>query len=615
MLPALSEGKGSKKCDLRKRKAEGNAPEGMSHKTRRIILLDPISCDEEQPSELSSQPRTDLFVQNPFAEHHSPNMDVDPVRPTITLPHRNKHRLIPYIDIPPLPYAIRKSAWSATVSHPPTSTVLGHLDRESRTGSEVSGSDDCSERTAHRAVSLSNRAQKEMERKKRTKPYGGDTERPGFADDHRNGGNMQFSTERLTTGVGCSDAGVSSGLALSLRMSTRSRAVGHHASKRIAFHTEDNIGSSTDSDEYSDSDMVDTNNSLHPSQILPLSSHGQRSRSGATKNVMGEKGPKVQGKRKLKRGFDWTEAAKPVAQLTPIFERCSTKPPGHPCPVLEIFSARWSDEIGCIYCIIHGDIIPGDALHCHWGSCGHPGQYENTTRDTFIRACVLHLGSCCPSLVNQSQAGVLRKLPTSLHAPLHLLAEKAEKSIRMRYKCPESGCASWIAVWDGKGRGVANLQKHIRDYHGIPHLAESVRLSIKPQLTQQVCVGQGKRYGHVHCFILPQNQPLSDIQRPLHISDQSARATDSWPTDLGWETYIDDLVTLLKLSRSRVVMKLRDIVARPTKERVRESEGCSKVIESCLLVSNCLSLRYLKDASQWFDRLHPNLQAAFGHGR
>jgi hypothetical protein len=307
------------------------------------------------------------------------------------------------------------------------------------------------------------------------------------------------------------------------------------------------------------------------------------------------------------------------SQLTALFKACdearSLDADLQSCPCLTFLGLQWYKELGCLVCMQHSRLIPGDYIWPHLRS--HPGGYAGTTRATVFKAALCHIVDCHPRIKNQSAADVKNSLPSQLTAPI--LMQSCD--MIMRYKCPVPDCPQWTHQNQSRGAPEAEHKRHLRT-HSSREIASYLQSPVIPQLTQRVDIGAGrskchKSTGDTHCFILPSLTPaslaLEAAPPPFTSVNDTSPSTQNWAELLGWEDYITTL-THQAGSRPWVVAKLRDLIALPSKARVEKSTNeVTKALEQGLLLSNSLNLIYMKDGAEWVASKHPSIRTQFSY--
>lgn len=339
--------------------------------------------------------------------------------------------------------------------------------------------------------------------------------------------------------------------------------------------------------------------------------------------------PRVPGSgRALKQLFGWEDTSWEGKilpdSLIKTIDECKIRHEPNPCPVLALLGLVWDAELGCVICLEHARLLAGHSIRDHFVR-GHAYlDFSKSTKNTFLMAAVHHLATCYPILRHQTLTALISALPNEITAALPLGPE----SVSERYKCPENKCTAWVPVnrntqANSRGSPQAELSSHISKIHK-KRLRVDFSTTLERRWVQTVTVGSGKSstakmVGSTHYFLLPLVF-LPQLGRiPLNRSiftksDQNAFSTDTWPHDLGWEGY------LLQLSgrsgdRSKIVMKLIDLVALPSNDRVALAKGTTKIIEQCLMISNKLNIPMLQDGVLWVSQLPPSLRMYFAYSR
>lgn len=331
---------------------------------------------------------------------------------------------------------------------------------------------------------------------------------------------------------------------------------------------------------------------------------------------------RVQKRRKLETPIDWDDSwwatQKMPVDLSKLINECKetkeTRRKSDPCPVLSHFGAGWSPVLKCIFCIEHSRLVPGESFRAHFGGAvQHPGAFPGTTRYIFITASAFHLAECYPVIRNQTYSMLQLSLPAQLQEPLPMKNES--DTLAQRYKCPQNGCDAWVATTKGRGRLDSELERHIGKTHN--KTLEAFNLRVLPEWTQRVAVGQGNSSGSTHCFTFPETFHLKSqttCSRVFPTADLSAPSTDTWPTLLGWEEYVNEITPLFS-SRGDAIAKLCDLVALPSRRRISTTTGSERILEHCLFISHKENLAYLEDAETWVSSTDGLFQAHFKHGR
>jgi hypothetical protein len=330
-------------------------------------------------------------------------------------------------------------------------------------------------------------------------------------------------------------------------------------------------------------------------------------------------------RRGLDKPFSWDNmklgpCSKLPSQLTALIEACNEArhlgTDTQSCPCLAFLGLQWYEELGCLICMQHNKLIPGDYLWMHL-SRSHPGKYPGTTREAVFKAALSHIVGCHPGIKNQSTADVKSSLPARLAAPIPLQLS----DVLMRYKCPVPGCPQWTHQNKSRGAPEAEHKRHLKT-HSAGEVDPLSQSPVIPQWTQRVDIGAGKSKcqestGATHCFLLPPfTLPPSVLGAPPPLfpsADITAPSTQNWAESLGWEDYIATLACRAG-SRSKAVAKLRDLVALPSKARIAKCMNeVTRALEQGLLLSNALNLTYMKDGAKWVASMHPSVCAQFSH--
>lgn len=304
-------------------------------------------------------------------------------------------------------------------------------------------------------------------------------------------------------------------------------------------------------------------------------------------------------------------------QLIALFKECNesrslgTEP--WSCPSLTFFELQWHEELGCLVCWQHNRLVPGNYVWRHL-SISHPGRYAGTTRATVFNAALCHIVGCHPGIKHQSSADVKNSLPAHLEAPISMQS----CDVAMRYKCPAPGCPQWTHQNKSRGAPEAEHKRHLKT-HSLSEIDPCSQYLVIPEWTQRVDLGAGRSKSHgptgdTHCFTVPPPAlPPLVLEAPFTSADDVAPSTQNWAESLGWE---DHVATLARQAggRMKVVAKLRDLVALPSKERVRKSTNeVTQVLEKGLLLSNYLNLTYMRDGAEWVASKHTSIRARFSH--
>ncbi|KAH8977087.1 hypothetical protein EDB83DRAFT_2642345 [Lactarius deliciosus] len=354
--------------------------------------------------------------------------------------------------------------------------------------------------------------------------------------------------------------------------------------------------------------------------VLVASGHNTSLPSTQTLSKVHAKGVRV-----LDKPFSWDDimswdsnnCPELPSGLRALFGVCddqrSTSTAPHTCQCPEAFRLQWYEEVGCLLCMQHMKLIPGDYVWKHL-SRFHPQKYTGVFRATVFKAALSHIVGCYPQIKNQTTIDVKNSLPMQLSTPLPLACE-----LVMRYKCPVTGCPQWTHQNKGRGAPEAEHNRHLKT-HSTQELA-SCRLAVA-QPTQMVDIGAGRTKaneltGKTHCFTFPipsQTQSLLATPRQsLFPVDHVTPSTQNWAVSLGWEDYIATLAHQLG-GHQKAVTKLRDLVTLPSKRRLEQTTNTvMKTLERGLLLSNSLNQTYMKDGVKWVDDKHHLIRARFSH--
>jgi hypothetical protein len=298
-------------------------------------------------------------------------------------------------------------------------------------------------------------------------------------------------------------------------------------------------------------------------------------------------------------------------------ETKNMRPASESCPCLQLISLRWCEVLGSMFCEEHFRLVPGNYIWKHVGR-SHTFTHGGITKATFLKAVLYHAVRCHPAIKDQSTPDVKSRLPVQLEAPL----SHRPRDLLMRYKCPLIGCPTWTHQNNSRGSFDAEHIRHFKT-HTAQERASCSSITVVAQWTQMVEIGSGKGKSHdtrgdKHYFTFPSTfEPSMAAGIPrassFTVVDLAAPSTQNWPTALGWEDYISTLARGSS-SRVKIVEKLRDLVALPSKARVEKCrDEVTMAVERGLLLSNALNLTYMQDGVMWVNGMHSMIRARFSH--
>lgn len=336
----------------------------------------------------------------------------------------------------------------------------------------------------------------------------------------------------------------------------------------------------------------------------------------------------------LKQQWSWAAAAAWTlteipylpSTITDLFKHCAetkaARLPTESCPCLTYLELRWDESLGCIFCIKHRRLMPGNYIWPHIGERGHPAKFAKTTVATVYRALLSHASHCHPAIINQSTADLKESLPLRLDEPLSLLLPP--ESTNLRYKCPVHGCRVWSAINRGKGSPQTEHVAHFKTHSQEEQRSCTNGSDVLVQRTQMVDIGAGRSKlkspnGGVHYFILPDTNDALSSTKPifevvsLTRCNPAAPSAQDWSAPLGWDDYIHSIGAAFR-SPKDAKAKLRELIARPSITRVINAvDDTSRALEKALLAGYVLNKRYLEEGAQWVTSLHPSVAERFSY--
>jgi hypothetical protein len=297
-----------------------------------------------------------------------------------------------------------------------------------------------------------------------------------------------------------------------------------------------------------------------------------------------------------------------LVKLLKHCQEASRSSSSHLCPVPGFFGFQWVDALLCLYCETHQCLVSGEHIWPHI-SRRHKGNWPKITRFDVLVGFLGHIQQCHPRIIRQSTADLKNTLPDQLPQQLPSAA------VVERYKCPVQSCSMWSAVNKGKGANNTEHMRHIRT-HSLPGAEYTSASCIEPQWTQSLQIGEITRKGSSIIFIVPQEPESCHSAFPIPKPTTAASPAETWATELGWDDELQRIASVLGGLKEDTVVKLRDLVELPSRDRVLKAKSdVFKFVEQGLWKSNRLNIRYFADVISWIAGKNSSFRFLFGHDR